>query len=63
MEIQNSLGADIIMSFDECVEYPATYEYTKNSMERTTRWAIRCKNAHKYPEKQGLFGIVQGRNV
>jgi queuine tRNA-ribosyltransferase len=63
MEIENSLGADIIMSFDECVEYPSTYEYTKDSMERTTRWALRCKKAHKYPEKQGLFGIVQGRNV
>lgn len=60
MEIENSLGADIIMSFDECVGYPATYEYTKNSMERTTRWAIRCKEAHKNTEKQGLFGIIQG---
>ena len=60
MEIENSLGADIIMSFDECVGYPATYEYTKNSMERTTRWAKRCKAAHKNPDKQGLFGIVQG---
>lgn len=48
------------MSFDECVEYPAAYEYTKNSMERTTRWAVRCKEAHKENEKQGLFGIVQG---
>ena len=60
MEIENSLGADIIMSFDECVEYPASYEYTKQSMERTTRWAVRCKEAHKNPEKQGLFGIIQG---
>ncbi len=60
MEIENSLGADIIMAFDECVGYPATYEYTKNSMERTTRWAIRCKEAHKNTEKQALFGIVQG---
>lgn len=48
------------MSFDECVEYPATYEYTKQSMERTTRWAARCKKAHKNTDKQGLFGIVQG---
>ena len=39
MEIENSLGADIIMSFDECCPYPSTYEYAKNSMERTTRWA------------------------
>ena len=59
MEIEENLGADIIMSFDECCPYPSTYEYTKNSMERTTRWAIRCKNAHKN-EKQGLFGIIQG---
>ena len=60
MEIENALGADIIMAFDECCPYPSTYEYTKQSMERTTRWATRCKNAHKYTEKQGLFGIVQG---
>lgn len=60
MEIEEALGADIIMSFDECVEYPATHEYTENSMERTTRWAIRCKEAHKNTEKQGLFGIIQG---
>ena len=58
--IENDLGADIIMAFDECVGYPATYEYTKQSMERTTRWAIRCKEAHKNTEKQALFGIVQG---
>ena len=60
MEIENSLGADIIMAFDECCPYPSTYEYSKNSMERTTRWAERCKKAHKKPDKQGLFGIVQG---
>ena len=60
METENDLGADIMMAFDECVEYPATYEYTKNSMERTTRWAKRCKAAHKNTEKQGLFGIIQG---
>lgn len=60
METENDLGADIIMAFDECVEYPATYEYTKQSMERTTRWAKRCKEAHKNTEKQGLFGIIQG---
>ena len=60
MQIEEDLGADIIMSFDECVGYPATYEYTKNSMERTTRWAKRCIAAHKNTEKQGLFGIVQG---
>jgi len=60
MEIENDLGSDIMMAFDECVEYPADYEYTKQSMERTTRWALRCKEAHKNTEKQGLFGIVQG---
>ena len=60
MKIENSLGADIIMSFDECCPYPSTYEYAKNSMERTTRWAERCKKAHKKPDKQALFGIVQG---
>jgi len=58
--IENDLGADIIMAFDECVGYPASYEYTKQSMERTTRWAIRCKEAHKNIERQALFGIVQG---
>ena len=60
MEIENDLGADIIMAFDECCPYPSTYEYTKKSMERTTRWAARCKEAHKNTEKQGLFGIIQG---
>ena len=48
------------MAFDECVEYPAEYDYTKQSMERTTRWAKRCKEAHKNTENQALFGIVQG---
>ena len=60
MQIEEDLGADIIMSFDECCPYPSTYEYTKNSMERTTRWAVRCKKAHTNVEKQGLFGIIQG---
>ena len=60
MKIEEDLGADIIMAFDECVEYPATYEYTKQSMERTTRWAKRCKEAHTTVEKQALFGIIQG---
>ena len=60
MEIENDLGADIIMSFDECCPYPSTHEYTKQSMERTTRWAKRCKEAHARPDEQGLFGIIQG---
>ena len=59
MEIEEALGADIIMSFDECCPYPSTYEYTKKSMERTTRWAKRCKTAHT-TSNQGLFGIIQG---
>ena len=61
IEIQNSLGADIIMSFDECTPYPADYTYAKNSLERTTRWAKRCKDVHKDIGIQALFGIVQGR--
>lgn len=60
MQIEEKLGADIIMAFDECCPYPSTYEYTKNSMERTTRWAERCKEAHKNTENQALFGIIQG---
>ena len=49
-----------MMAFDECPPFPATYEYMKKSVERTTRWAERCKEAHERPEDQGLFGIVQG---
>lgn len=60
MEIENALGSDIMMCFDECAPYPSTYEYTKNSMERTTRWAKRCKEAHTNTENQSLFGIIQG---
>ncbi len=60
MEIENSLGADIIMAFDECTPYPADYKYAKKSMERTTRWAERCLKSHAKPDKQALFGIVQG---
>ena len=60
MEIQNSLGSDIMMAFDECPPYPATYEYMKDSVERTLRWAKRSLDAHKNKDTQGLFGIVQG---
>ena len=60
MGIEEDLGSDIMMAFDECVEYGASYEYTKQSMERTTRWAKRCKQAHTTVEKQALFGIIQG---
>lgn len=60
MEIQNALGADIMMAFDECAPYPAEKDYVRPSMERTTRWAERCLKAHKRPHDQALFGIVQG---
>ena len=60
MEIQNALGSDIMMAFDECAPYPADREYVKNSLERTTRWLQRCKDAHKNTENQALFGIIQG---
>ena len=60
IEIQNNLGADIIMSFDECPPFNSTYEYMKDSVDRTIRWAKRGKDAHKNPETQALFGIVQG---
>ena len=60
IEIQNKLHSDIMMSFDECPPYPVTHEYMKNSIERTLRWMKRSKDAHKDPEHQALFGIVQG---
>lgn len=60
IEIENALGADIIMCFDECTPYPCEHDYAKKSLERTTRWARRCKEAHKNTERQSLFGIVQG---
>ena len=60
MEIQNDLGSDIMMAFDECPPYPATFEYMKASVERTSRWAERCLQAHARPNDQALFGIVQG---
>ena len=60
IQIQNQIGADIIMSLDECAPYPCTYDYMKNSVERTLRWAQRGKLAHQRPQDQALFGIVQG---
>lgn len=60
IEIQHVLGSDIIMAFDECAPYPASYEYIEKSMERTTRWAERCKEFHNNKKGQNLFGIVQG---
>ncbi|WNF32243.1 tRNA guanosine(34) transglycosylase Tgt [Aeribacillus composti] len=59
-EIQNALGSDIIMAFDECPPYPASFDYMKQSVERTSRWAERCLAAHKRENEQGMFGIVQG---
>ncbi|MDD3341076.1 MAG: tRNA guanosine(34) transglycosylase Tgt [Bacilli bacterium] len=59
IEIQNKLDSDIAMSFDECIPYPASYEYAKKSTDRTLRWAKRGKDVHKN-ERQSLFGIVQG---
>jgi len=59
-EVQNALGADIIMCFDECAPYPADYDYVRNSTARTSRWAERCLKAHQRPHDQALFGIVQG---
>lgn len=60
IRIQNNLGADIIMSFDECPPFHSSYEYMKDSVERTIRWAERGKKAHQNPTDQALFGIVQG---
>ncbi len=57
--VQTALGSDIVMAFDECVPYPADYDYAKQSLQRTLRWAARCKKAMTRDD-QGLFGIVQG---
>ena len=59
MEIENALGADIIMQFDECSEYGVDYRYAKDALDRTVRWLERCAAAHKR-EDQALFPIVQG---
>ena len=59
IQIQNKLDSDIAMSFDECIPYPASYEYAKKSTERTLRWAKRGKAVFNN-ERQSLFGIVQG---
>ena len=65
MEIQRSIGADIIMAFDECTPYPCDYNYAKSSMHMTHRWLKRCiehlgKVPPKYGYEQTLFPIVQG---
>ena len=58
-EVQEALGADIAMAFDECIPYPADFDYAKESTLRTTRWAKRCLDIHTR-EDQAMFGIVQG---
>lgn len=60
IHVENALGADIMMSFDECPPFFESYDYVKKSVERTSRWAERGLIAHKNPATQGLFGIVQG---
>jgi queuine tRNA-ribosyltransferase len=60
ISIQENLGADIIMAFDECTPYPATEKQARDSMELTLRWADRCRAAHRRTHDQALFGIVQG---
>ncbi len=61
--VQNALGADIIMTLDECIPYPCDFEYAGKSVDRTTRWAERCLSAHREyngHHNNALFGIVQG---
>lgn len=60
IQIQNKLGPDIMMSFDECAPFDESFDYVKKSIERTSRWAERGLKAHLNAERQGLFGIVQG---
>ncbi len=65
IDIQRSIGADIIMAFDECTPYPCDYDYARKSMDLTHRWLIRCKNRMKetpikYGYEQTLFPIIQG---
>lgn len=69
IEIQKKLGADLILAFDECAPHPSTHEYTKEAMERTHKWAVRCLKAHQRNPpsplglrrgKQALYGIIQG---
>ncbi len=59
MQIQEALGADIVMCLDECTPYPVTYDYARFSLELTRDWARRCREAHDTKE-QALFGIIQG---
>ena len=59
MEIEQSLGADIIMAFDQCTKYGISHEEASNAMNRTLAWVDRCKSA-KHRQDQMLFPIVQG---
>ena len=52
-----------MMSFDECPPFDESYDYVKKSVERTSRWAERGLKAHANPDRQGLFGIIQGAGV
>jgi queuine tRNA-ribosyltransferase len=58
--IQETLGVDIAMAFDECLEWPATRERVVASTQRTTRWLARCEAARRQPDRTAMFGIVQG---
>jgi queuine tRNA-ribosyltransferase len=60
IEIENQLGADIIMAFDECNPWPVEHDFAQETLERTSRWLERCLAAHVRPSDQALFGIVQG---
>lgn len=60
IEIQEALGSDIIMAFDECAPYPADHSYVERSLALTMRWLRRCRDHHKSTETQSLFGIMQG---
>jgi queuine tRNA-ribosyltransferase len=60
MEIQNIIGADIMMALDDVVPPTTGKERVDEAMERSIRWLDRCIDAHKNPERQNLFGIIQG---
>ena len=60
IKIQENLGSDIMMAFDECIPYPADRDYVEDSVDRTLRWLERCIEAKSDNEDQALFGIIQG---
>ncbi len=62
VDIQEQLGADIIMAFDQCPPWPSTREFVQAAVQRTTQWAARCRQARTRLEDQAMFGIVQGGN-